>query len=94
MIDKIEKFIENYNGVYMISFTMDSMSNDIFIGLEATPIKNNFNEEFKEFIDSNKEGYTINWSINYLIPGMYSNNNDKKSGNDDGYIPIFIPFIF
>ena len=72
MIDKIEKFIENYNGVYITKYSMNTISQCINLELEVTPIKNNFYEEFKEFIDSNNEGYTINWSINYLIPGMYT----------------------
>ena len=74
---------------------MNTISQWITLELEVTPFKNNFYEEFKEFIDSNKEGYTINWSINYLIPGMYTpKSNNKQSGNDDWFIPIFASIHF
>ena len=94
MIDKIEKFLENYYGVYITSYTMNSVGGWMNLQFEATPDKNNFYEDFKEFLETHKgEFLTINWSINYLIPSMYTpKGNNKQSGNDGNFIPIFIPF--
>ena len=50
MIKKIEKFLENYNGDYIMSYTMSSV--DINLQLESDLYIKNFTEELKEFIDS------------------------------------------
>ncbi len=91
-INKIEEFINNYEGIYINGISKSSNDDNYYITIEgpARPINLNFVKEFNEFKDNNDfTNIVFTVSIQYIMP-----SSDTRKDSLDSDTTIFPFFIF